>query len=148
AKRAEAPSRLRDPQGEILFGLVGGYTSVNGSSFGTAGVHLGYAALTGVVPGIRGTFFFGDLQGGQVVGTLWLTPPLDWAVVPFAVGEVGYVWQSVNGIESNGRLFGAGGGLHVGRRDNAFSLRAGVVYRVVDGTEGYYSPMVVGSFRL
>ncbi|MEO1336060.1 MAG: hypothetical protein AAFV29_10470, partial [Myxococcota bacterium] len=46
AKRAEAPSRLRDPQGEILFGLVGGYTSVNGSSFGTAGVHLGYAALT------------------------------------------------------------------------------------------------------
>ena len=145
---ARGVSPYRDAQGQILFGLNGGYGFGNGVQFGSAGVHFGYAVLTGVVPGVRANVFFGGLSGGQVVGTLWLTPPVSFAVVPFAVGEIGYVWQDIGGVTSNGTLFGVGGGLHLGRPTDRLGIRAGAIYRVfnADG-DGYFSPLAVASFR-
>ena len=149
APKADASARgLRDPQGEILFGINGGYTVGNGVQFGSAGVHFGYAALTGVVPGVRANLFFGDVTGGQVVGTLWLTPPFALTVVPFGVGEVGYVWQTIDSESTNGVLYGVGGGLHVGRPYDSLSLRIGAIYRVFNDGDGYFSPLVLASFRL
>ena len=145
---ARGVSPYRDAQGQVLFGVNGGYAFGNGAQFGSAGIHVGYAVVTGVVPGIRANVFFGDLSGGQVVGTLWLTPPLAYVVVPFGVGEVGYVWQNLDGISSNGMLYGVGGGLHLGRPTDRLGLRAGVIYRVFDaGGDGYFSPLAVASFR-
>ena len=148
--RARRRSNYRDPMGSILLGITGGASVGSGVQYGNVGVQIGYAVLTGVVPGIRGTGYFGGLTGGEVVGTLWLTPPLELSVVPFAVGEIGYVWQEVNSISTNGALYGAGGGLHFGRPTSSLQIRAGVVYRFFDfgGGSGFVSPLVVGSFRL
>ncbi len=143
-----AGSGLRDPQGTLLLGVNGGYGVGGGTQFGSIGVHAGYAFITGVVPGVRADYFFGDVSGGQVIGTLWLTPPLRLAVVPFAVGEIGYVWQDQGSVSTSGVLYGAGGGLHLGRPGDRISVRAGAIYRVFgEGGDGFFSPLVVASFR-
>ncbi len=146
---ANRVSNLRDPQGSLLVGITGGATFASGVQFGTVGVHVGYAVLTGVVPGIRGNVFFGGLSGGQVVGTLWLTPPINLVVVPFGVAEAGYVWQNINDQPSNGAVYGVGGGVHLGRPTDRLAVRAGVIYRYfnIDGGEGYISPIIIGSLR-
>ncbi len=144
-------SRLRDPQGTILIGISGGVSTQSDTTFGSVGGHVGYAVITGIVPGVRGNGFFGDLTGGEVAGTLWLTPPLDFSVVPFAIGEIGYTWRELDGASSNGAIYGAGGGLHFGRPTSAWSVRAGVVYRYYDfegDGQGFFSPLVAASFRL
>lgn len=146
---ARRPSRLRDPQGSILVGLTGGASFSSRFTYGAVGLQAGYAVLTGVVPGVRGTVFFGDLTGGELAGTLWLTPPIDFVVVPFAVGEVGYVWRNFDGFSQQGPLYGAGGGIHFGQPGDLFNLRAGLIYRYLDVEpgEGTISPLVVASLR-
>ena len=144
-----ASSDLRDPQGSILVGVSGGASFGSEVQYGSIGVQGGYAVVTGVVPGLRTTFLFGDLSGGEVVGTVWLTPPLSFAVVPFAVLEAGYAWQSFRGADADGAVYGVGGGLHLGRPRDVFNLRAGVIYRYYDfGVQrDVVAPIVVGSFR-
>jgi hypothetical protein len=151
ARRAAQKRRraqLRDPQGSVLVGVTGGASFSSNFNYGTLGAHVGYAVLNGVVPGIRGAFFFGDLTGGEFAGTLWLTPPLALPIVPFAVGEIGYASQSYRNITVDGALYGAGGGLHFGSPADRFNLRAGVIYRYYDGDDSdYWSPLLVFSFR-
>ena len=149
ADAPERPSKYRDPQGALLIGITGGASIGSGLRYGSAGGHIGYAVVTGVVPGVRGTAFFGDLSGGEVVGTLWLTPPLSARMVPFAVGEVGYVWQEVGSVKTSGAIYGVGGGFHFGRPTAGVAVRAGVVYRYLDfaGGGGFVSPLLAGSFR-
>lgn len=143
------PSRIRDPQGSVLVGVSGGASLSDGFNYGTVGAQVGYAVVHGVVPGVRGNVFFGDLTGGELAATLWLTPPIAFAVVPFAVGEIGYAWQNFNDQSFDGALFGVGGGLHFGEPSDRFNLRAGVIYRYYDiaGGDGYISPLVIASFR-
>jgi len=148
-ERRRRQARLRDPQGSVLVGVTGGASFSSEFSYGTIGAHAGYAVLTGVVPGIRGNIFFGDLSGGELAATAWLTPPLAFPVVPFAVGELGWAWQSFSNQSFNGALLGVGGGLHFGEPTDRFNLRAGVIYRYYDiqGGTDYWSPLIIAMFR-
>jgi len=140
---------LRDPRGSVIVGVTGGGSFSSNFSYGVIGAHVGYAVLTGVVPGARGAVFFGDLSGGEGAATLWLTPPLELPIVPFLVGEIGYASQSFSGESFSGALFGAGGGVHLGEPQQRFNARVGLIYRYYDlgGGFDYFSPIVMLSFR-
>jgi hypothetical protein len=140
-------SRLHDPRGTVLLGVSGGASFSSNFNYGIVGAHVGYAALTGVMPGVRGAVFFGDLTGGEFAGMLWLTPPLALPVVPFAVGEIGYASQSPP--DADGMLFGAGAGLHLGEPQARFNMRAGFIYRYYDLGGGFdtWNPILMLSLR-
>lgn len=124
-------------------------SSGTASNYFSVGASLGYAVVNGVVPGIRGAVFFGDLTGGELAATLWLTPPVEWPVVPFAVGEFGHAWQTVSDVEQTGLLYGGGAGLHLGSPADSIAVRAGVMYRYYDigDGQGTFSPIISFAFR-
>jgi hypothetical protein len=151
AEEEEAPRRLRDPQGSVLLGLTGGLALSSDFTYGSVGAQAGYAIFDGVVPGLRGNIFFGDVGGGEAAATLWLTPPIDFVVVPFVAGELGYAARELDDDTAfDGAMYGLGGGVHLGRADEPFALRAGVIYRYYDfgAGDGTISPLVVASLRL
>lgn len=140
---------LRDPEGSILVGVSGGGQFSDEFNYGTVGLSFGYAVIDGVVPGVRGNIFFGDLTGGELAATLWLTPPLRGPVVPFVVGEFGHAWQNFNDVELTGLLYGAGAGLHLGSPGDSITARAGLIYRYYDIGNGQsaFSPIISFGFR-
>jgi len=94
-----------------------------------AGLGLGYAVITGIVPGVRGQVLAGDGPvGGEAAGTLTLTPPISLYLVPFGLGEVGYRWDG----DFTGFMWGAGGGLYIGEPTDRFAIQAGYIYREID----------------
>lgn len=149
AARQRRLAQLHDPRGSLIVGVSGGGSFSSGFNYGIVGAHVGYAVLTGVVPGVRGAVFFGDLTGGETAAMVWLTPPLALPVVPFAVGEIGYAWQNYPTANFDGALFGAGAGVHLGQPQDRFNMRAGVIYRYYDlgGGFDYWSPILMLSFR-
>lgn len=141
---AASSDGLHDPRGSVEVGLSGGGSFGENFSYGVIGASVGYAVLTGVVPGVRGAVFFGDLTGGEVAGTATLTPPVRWPVVPFVIGEVGHAWQEFGASSDSGVLLGVGGGVHLGRPGDRIALRGGLIYRYYDLFSGqsYIAPIV------
>jgi hypothetical protein len=143
---AEPLPTVRNPQGALLVNGVGGLVTGGGGTAGVIGVGVGYAVVTGIVPGIRGLLIFGDIFGGEVSGTLTLTPPFEGAVTPYAIGEVGHRWEA----EARGVIYGAGGGLYLGDPRAMFSLQLGAIYRIWDTQLGRVkglSPVIGVSVR-
>ncbi len=107
---AEVPPALCNPAGSLV---LGGGLAVRvgkaGAAFGF-GVSLGYAVVTGVVPGVRGVLIAGEGVGAELAATLTLTPPFDWPVLPFAVAEGGHRWDP----GGRGWIYGGGGGVSFG----------------------------------
>jgi hypothetical protein len=147
--QTEASANYYDPQGSVQVGLTGGGSFSSDFNYGIIGASVGYAVFTGVVPGLRGAGFFGDLTGGEIAGTLTLTPPIVFPVVPFVMGEIGHAWQNFNDQSFRGLLAGGGGGIHLGQPTDRFTVRAGVIYRYYDlaGGQGYISPILSAGIR-
>lgn len=120
-----APEIYRNPTGSIVFGgIVGAAVGNRGTAF-VLGASFGYAVVTGVVPGIRGVAVAGDGFGGELAATLLLTPPLDWPVLPFVVGEGGHRWDR----DFSGFIYGGGGGLFIGSPRSRVGLQVGWIVR-------------------
>lgn len=139
-----ASSGYRNPQGAIVLNLVLGLSTGQSTRF-VAGGQVGYAVLTGVVPGVRGLVIGGSdniSTGGEVAATLTLTPPLVLSVVPFVVGEVG---RRIQG-DFSGWLYGGGGGLFFGKPTNRVSFQLGWIFRrlVVQGRNFDVSAPIIG----
>jgi hypothetical protein len=117
--------RYHNPTGSLVIKpelrvTVGGDRTVVG-----IGVGVGYAVITGVLPGVRGMVIIDDEVGGELGLTLTLTPPLDFYLVPFAYGEVG---RRFDGLGS-AWLYAGGGGLYVGEPASSLGLQAGWIFR-------------------
>lgn len=127
-------SENRNPQGSVLaaffFGV--GYDSETGSTAVAFGLGLGYAMFTGVVPGVRAEILYDDGFGGELAATLTLTPPLDWVVTPFVLGETGLHWEGGR----RGWMYGAGGGVYLGDPSSRIALQIGYIWRKIDYTTG------------
>jgi hypothetical protein len=122
---AEPPPAYRNPSGSwIVGGALGVATGGAGTVFGF-GVSVGYAVITGVVPGVRGVLIAGRGIGGELAATLTLTPPLDWPIVPFAAGEGGHRWDR----DGRGWIYGGGGGVYLGAPSRSFGLQLGWMFR-------------------
>ncbi len=124
--RVTSGPKLRNPQGSVVVQGLAGMSSGGGQFSALIGLGLGYAIFTGVVPGIRGALFLGDVFGGEILATATLSPPLEGSVVPFVSGEVGHRWES--GLR--GLIYGVGGGLFLGDPAGSYGLQLGVMYRV------------------
>lgn len=125
-RRLVAPTAYRNPQGSIALSaiLFGSFGSGGESTF-VIGVGVGYAVVTGVVPGVRGALVAGGGSiGGDLAATLTLTPPVSWYITPFAVGEVGRRFD-----DTGGWLYGAGGGIYIGEPSNTIALQVGWIFR-------------------
>ncbi len=137
----------RHPQGALsLQGFLGGSFRESGNQF-VVGVGAGYAVLTGVMPGVRGLVLMGDGVGGELVGTLTLTPPLRLYLTPFIMGEAGRRFEP----DFSGWLYGAGLGFFLGDPAKSFSLQAGWMIRrfvVADETLDVSGPILSISLRL
>ena len=120
--------KYRNPQGHVQFGATLGIGGAFGGqrAFG-GGVGIGYAVLTGVLPGVRGLLIAGGDIGGELAATLTLTPPFESYLTPFAFGEIGGRFEPTG----NGFLYGGGGGLYVGNARSVFSLQVGWVFRQI-----------------
>lgn len=129
----DAPPAYRNPTGSIsLSGTAGVASSREGTSV-IIGVGVGYAVFTGVVPGVRGLIISGPPGvGGELAATLTLTPPLSARFTPFVVGEAGRRWEP--GLR--GWLYGAGGGLYIGRPEASFGLQLGWIFRWIRLDDG------------
>ena len=92
------------------------------------GAGVGYAVLTGVMPGARGQLIFGNGLGEEIAVNLTLTPPFVLPITPFAIGEFGRRWDA--GFE--GWLYGGGGGFFVGKPSSSFALQVGWMVRRFD----------------
>jgi hypothetical protein len=88
------------------------------------GAQVGYAVLTGVMPGIRGLIITGDGVAGELAASLTLTPPLALYLVPFAVAEVGRRFD-----DQGAWLYGAGLGAYLGEPESRIGLQAGWMFR-------------------
>jgi hypothetical protein len=144
-----SPSNYRNPRGSLLTGIyfgIGQNAETGLSLF--FGLSAGYAALTGVVPGVRGELLANDRGvGGEVAGTLTLTPPLTWDLTPFVIGELGYHGE---GEGFSGYLYGVGGGFYLGDPSSRIALQIGWVWRrlIVDGADRDISgPILAAVFR-
>lgn len=124
--RLTSNSKLRNPQGSVVVQGLAGMSSSEKQFSALIGLGVGYAIFTGVVPGVRGALFLGDVFGGEILATATLSPPLEGSVVPFVVGEVGHRWQS----ELGGLIYGVGGGFFLGDPAGNYGLQLGVVYRI------------------
>lgn len=125
----EAGSGYRNPAGSIaLSGMFGASFGDSGTRFVFA-LGVGYAVLTGVVPGVRGLIATGagDL-GGELAATLTLTPPISTSITPFAVGEVGRRFEP-DELGGGAWMYGAGVGAYLGDPDSRFALQLGWMFR-------------------
>lgn len=90
------------------------------------GAGVGYAVITGVLPGARGMVIIDDGQvGGELGLNLTLTPPLDFYLVPFAYGELGRRFDSFGGAW----IYAGGGGLYIGEPASPLGLQLGWIFR-------------------
>lgn len=121
----EEPSRYRNPQGSIQVTGAIGVSVGSEQTLVAIGAGVGYAVVTGVVPGIRGVIIAGDGIGAELAGTLTLTPPLATYLVPFLVGEAGRRFDEFGGAW----LYGGGGGLYVGEPASGLGLQVGWMFR-------------------
>ena len=121
----EPPPEYRNPTGSWIAGGTVGVSVGDGGTVFVLGLSVGYAVITGVVPGVRGVLLVGRGIGGELAGTLTLTPPLAWPVLPFAVGEGGYRWDR----DAHGFIYGGGGGLYISGPTNRFGLQVGWIFR-------------------
>jgi len=89
------------------------------------GAGVGYAVITGVLPGVRGTVIINeDRVAGELATTLTLTPPITFFVTPFAYGELG------RRFDISGAWMVAGGpGVYVGDPRDTFVLQVGWIFR-------------------
>jgi hypothetical protein len=135
-----APS-LWNPTGSIVLGGgVGGTAGRSGTHF-VLGASFGYAVISGVVPGARGAIIAGDGFGAELAATLMVTPPLPWAVVPFAAGEAGFRWNR----DDRGPFYGGGGGLLIGAPEVRVGIQLGWTFRRYhrqDGAVVSHGPIV------
>jgi hypothetical protein len=123
--RAPPASPYRNPQGSITFnGFIGAAVSSSGSRYGI-GAGVGYAVLTGVLPGLRALVIAGDGIGAELAATLTLTPPLASSITPFAIGEAGRRFDPIG----QAWLYGAGAGIYIGEPAAAFGFQIGYMFR-------------------
>lgn len=118
----------RNPQGSVP---ISGNLSLSTGPLGTrfaVGLGIGYAVLTGVVPGVRGLLITGDGVGGEAAATLTLTPPLSINWTPFLLGEVGRRFEP----GGSGWLYGAGAGVFIGDPGGSASIQVGWMLRRYD----------------
>lgn len=141
----EERPRLRNPSGAIALSAVLGVGVGDRTSF-VAGVGVGYAVVTGVLPGIRGLLIADDGVGGELATTLTLTPPFGGSLTPFVVGETGR--RFVPGFAA--WFYGVGGGLYLGEPAASVNLQLGYIHRwfvLPSGVTGVGSPIVGVSIR-
>lgn len=124
AEEAEEAPAYHNPRGAIVANLLVG-VAVGGNSTQVAfGAGVGYAVLTGVLPGLRGMMIVGDSVAGEVAATLTLTPPLSFFLVPFAYGEVGRRFDALGAW-----MLAGGPGLYVGDPRDTIVLQGGWIFR-------------------
>lgn len=125
-QEVEPPSPYRNPAGSVqISGAVSVAVGNEQTVFGL-GIGVGYAVITGVVPGFRALLLVGgDEVAGELATTLTLTPPLATYLVPFVLGEVGRRFDGLGGAW----LFGAGGGVYLGEPQAGFGLQLGWIFR-------------------
>lgn len=142
---ADPPSPYRNPQGSInASGILG--VGVGAATTFVVGAGFGYAVFTGVMPGVRAQLIAGDFVGGEVAGTLTLTPPLPGTFTPFVIGEVGRRFVE----DLSAWFYGVGGGVYLGEPSATVNLQIGYVHRwfVVEGsTFSVGAPLVGISMR-
>jgi hypothetical protein len=115
----------RNPAGAwIVGGTIGVAVGDGGTAF-VFGASVGYAVFTGVVPGLRGVVVAGRGIGGELAGTLTLTPPFSWPILPFAIAEGGHRWDP----DGRGWIYGGGGGIYIGSPASRFGLQLGWIFR-------------------
>lgn len=121
--------RYRNPQGSInLSAVLGAASSDSGTRF-VFGGGIGYAFLTGVMPGVRGLIATGNGgTGGELAATLTLTPPLSFSFTPFVAGEVGRRFEPFGA----GWIYGAGGGIYFGDPGGSVAVQLGWMFRRID----------------
>jgi hypothetical protein len=141
--------KYRNPQGSLM---IQGYGGASFSDQGTRiglGLGIGYAVVTGVVPGIHGELSTGtEGLGGELSANLTLTPPLSLSLTPFARGEVGHHWVPSFG---DGWAYGAGGGIFIGDPASSVAFQLGWMFRrlTIDGVNYDISgPIIAFSIRV
>jgi len=120
---ASTPEEYRNPRGRIILEpLIGlAYEEGEGTTF-LFGLQIGYAVLTGVVPGFRGVFITTpEGAGGEVAGSLTLTPPLSWSITPYVQGEAGRRFDP----DLEAWFYGVNGGAYIGDPASRVALRVG-----------------------
>jgi hypothetical protein len=126
AKRLESSQApvYRNPQKSINLGLIAGAAVGGGQAQFVIGANVGYAVLTGVVPGVRAVMIAGNGVAGELGLTVTLTPPITTSFTPFAIGEVGRRFDDLGGW-----IYGAGGGLYLGEPAAQFAFQLGWMFR-------------------
>jgi hypothetical protein len=139
----EQPPDLRNQGGSwIVGGTLGVAVGGSGTAF-LVGASVGYAVVTGIVPGVRGVLLAGRGIGGEIAGTLTLSLPFDWSILPFVVGEGGHRWDR----DARGWIYGGGGGVYIGSPSQSFGLQLGWIFRryaIEDGPTVNASGPIVG----
>lgn len=114
----------RNPSGSISLNAVGGVAVGDRTSI-ILGAGVGYAVLTGVLPGVRGLLIAGNGVGGELATTLTLTPPIPGSFTPFVVGELGRRWDP----DVAAWMAGVGGGVYLGEPASSVNLQLGYIHR-------------------
>ncbi len=142
---ADPPSPYRNPQGTIAAsGILG--AGIGSTTTFIIGAGFGYAVFTGVLPGVRAQLIAGDFVGGEVAGTLTLTPPLPGTFTPFVIGEVGRRFVE----DLSAWFYGVGGGVYLGEPSATVNLQIGYVHRwfvFQGGTYDVGAPLIGVSMR-
>ncbi len=122
----ESEPRYHNPTGSLVIRPELRITVANDRTVVGIGAGVGYAVITGVLPGARGMVIIDDGSiGGEVGLNLTLTPPLDFYLVPFAYGEVGRRFDSFGGAW----MLAGGGGLYIGEPASPLGLQLGWIFR-------------------
>ncbi|MEQ8275871.1 MAG: hypothetical protein RMA76_31310 [Deltaproteobacteria bacterium] len=144
---ADPPSPYRNPRGTIAAsGILGVGVGVGGNTTFVVGAGIGYAFITGILVGARGQLIAGDLVGGELAGTLTLTPPLPGTFTPFLLGEFGRRFVE----DFTAWFYGIGGGVYLGEPSATVNLQLGYVHRWFvygSGTVDVGAPLVGISMR-
>jgi hypothetical protein len=125
SSKDERARRIHNPRGSIVLGVSGGASFGRDLSVFSLGAQFGYAVYHGILPGVRGLVFFGDYSGGEAAGTLVLTPPISFQLVPFVMGDAGYRWEEVG----NGPIAGVGVGAYIGHPADRLNVQLGWIFR-------------------
>jgi hypothetical protein len=139
---SEPPKSYHNPRGSFVLSPAFGVAVGSQTTAVAVGVGVGYAVLTGVLPGLRGVMIFGDGVAAELSTNLTLTPPLDFYLVPFLYGELGRRFDEAGGAW----LYAGGGGLYVGEPAAPFGVQVGWIFRryVYDAVELDGSGLMVG----
>lgn len=142
---ADAPSPYRNPRGTIAAsGILG--VGVGSNTTFVVGAGVGYAFVTGILVGARGQVIAGDLVGGELAGTLTLTPPLPGTFTPFLLGEFGRRFVD----DFSAWFYGVGAGVYLGDPSASVNIQLGYVHRWFvygSGTVDVGAPLVGISMR-